>query len=134
MRLKRSVLERLARFFFSTPSPRRAELEQFLKARPEVREYARFRAATERLRKGWPHWPDGLQQGRVRTGDYDIAAEQYHLFVQWCAQEQVDRLRAASGQTALYLDLPLGVNADGFDAWRYRDLFVRGASGGAPPD
>src|SRR5207244_3818787 len=64
----------------------------------------------------------------------DVAAEQYHLFVQWCAQQQVDQLRAASDKTALYLDLPLGVNVDGFDAWRHRDLFVQGASGGAPPD
>jgi 4-alpha-glucanotransferase len=34
----------------------------------------------------------------------------------------------------LYLDLPVGVHADGYDAWRYQDLFVNGASVGAPPD
>jgi 4-alpha-glucanotransferase len=35
---------------------------------------------------------------------------------------------------SLYLDLPIGVHACGYDAWRYRDLFVDAMSVGAPPD
>jgi 4-alpha-glucanotransferase len=34
----------------------------------------------------------------------------------------------------LYLDMPLGAHGDGYDVWRYRELFALGASGGAPPD
>ena len=34
----------------------------------------------------------------------------------------------------MYLDLPLGLHPDSFDAWRYPQLFVKGMSGGAPPD
>jgi 4-alpha-glucanotransferase len=33
-----------------------------------------------------------------------------------------------------YLDFPLGVSGTGYDVWRERDVFVRDASGGAPPD
>ncbi len=34
----------------------------------------------------------------------------------------------------LYLDFPLGVNRDGYDVWRERNLFALSANGGAPPD
>jgi 4-alpha-glucanotransferase len=34
----------------------------------------------------------------------------------------------------LYLDLPLGLHRDSFDTWKYPHLFVKGMSGGAPPD
>jgi 4-alpha-glucanotransferase len=30
--------------------------------------------------------------------------------------------------------MPLGVNAAGYDAWHFRDLFAEGVSAGAPPD
>ncbi len=33
-----------------------------------------------------------------------------------------------------YLDLPLGVNPDGYDVWANQQLFANGASVGAPPD
>lgn len=34
----------------------------------------------------------------------------------------------------LYLDLPLGIHHDGFDSWRWPELFATGVSAGAPPD
>ena len=34
----------------------------------------------------------------------------------------------------LYLDLPLGVHAHGYDVWREREAFAVEASGGSPPD
>jgi 4-alpha-glucanotransferase len=44
------------------------------------------------------------------------------------------RDEAKKDGAALYLDFPLGVNRDGYDVWRERDLFALNASGGAPPD
>ena len=36
---------------------------------------------------------------------------------------------------ALYLDFPLGVNRDGYDVWREREVYSPSAcNGGAPPD
>jgi len=46
----------------------------------------------------------------------------------------VDRVAKTATAWGLYLDLPLGVNADSFDVFAHRDLFAMGASGGAPPD
>jgi 4-alpha-glucanotransferase len=39
----------------------------------------------------------------------------------------------AGAQAALYMDLPLGTHPDGFDVWRWRDLFAD-VTAGAPPD
>jgi 4-alpha-glucanotransferase len=72
----------------------------------------------------------------LRKGDYEEAAQQFHLYVQWLAHGQVDELiqRGEQNGVSLYLDLPLGVNPDGYDVWRERESFALDASAGAPPD
>jgi 4-alpha-glucanotransferase len=42
--------------------------------------------------------------------------------------------RVKRGGGLLYLDLPLGLHPDAYDTWQYPDFFVKGMSGGAPPD
>jgi 4-alpha-glucanotransferase len=134
--LKRAVIERLLAYLRSSSSPRRQEFEKFAAARPALRDYAAFRAKTEREQKIWWHWPEPDRGGALTGGGYDESAKLYHLYVQWLCDEQVGRLRGehGSGSAALYLDFPLGVNRDSYDVWRYRDLFALDASGGAPPD
>lgn len=136
MRAKRPVLEALARSVFREPSARREALLAFAAARPHLEDYARFRAVGERLRRPWHAWPSHLREGEVRAGDYDEDARRYHLYVQWLAHEQLSALagQARRRGPGLYLDLPLGVHPDGYDAWREREVFARGVSGGAPPD
>jgi 4-alpha-glucanotransferase len=136
MALKRRVLEKLARCCFDGASPRREALERFIASRQCIEEYARFRAAMEKLGAPWSAWPERLQRGDLRPGDYDETAKQYHLYAQWLVHEQVLELVQAGRDygAELYLDLPLGVHSDGYDVWRYQDLFVRGATAGAPPD
>ncbi|HXT13554.1 MAG TPA: 4-alpha-glucanotransferase [Candidatus Angelobacter sp.] len=133
---RRSVLELLAKYFFSKASPRRAEFEQFLRERPDVNEYAAFRATCEKLKTSWQNWPQRLREGRLRENDYAAAARRFHLYVQWLAHGQMAELVRRSEQNGveLYLDLPLGVNPDGYDVWRERDSFALGANAGAPPD
>ncbi len=101
-----------------------------------ARDYAVFRAKMERERKSWLHWPVAGRDGTLTSDDYDESAYHYHLYVQWQCDEQTRRLRDQTKEvgTALYLDFPLGVNRDGFDVWRERELFALSASGGAPPD
>jgi 4-alpha-glucanotransferase len=133
---RRNVLELLAKYFFSKTSPRRAYLEKFLRERPELKQYAAFRAVCDTLKTSWHNWPRRLREGSLRTDDYDASAQQFHLYVQWLAHEQVDELvrRSEENGVQLYLDLPLGVNPDGYDVWRERDSFALQASAGAPPD
>jgi 4-alpha-glucanotransferase len=58
------------------------------------------------------------------------------MFAQWLVQEQMDQVLAdcAARGVSFYLDLPLGVNPDGYDVWANQKLFVHDASVGAPPD
>ena len=133
---RRNVLERLAKYFFSKASPRRTQFERFLRERPEVKEYAAFRAVCDERKTSWHNWPQRLRGGAIEPGDYDSSAQQFHAYVQWLAHGQMDELiqRSEKHGVKLYLDLPLGVNSDGYDIWRERDSFALGASAGAPPD
>ncbi|MFH0914467.1 MAG: 4-alpha-glucanotransferase [Chloroflexota bacterium] len=133
MTLKRQVLEELARCFFA--SDRKELLYQFLKESPVVADYARFRAAAESQKATWGNWSPRMREGDLREGDYDEGIEQYYLYTQWLAHQQVREAsrRARERGVSLYLDLPLGVHPDGYDAWREQSLFVP-VSVGAPPD
>ena len=136
MALKRRVLEALAHWFFSTAVAQQADFQHFVTTHPAVEDYARFRAAGERQRLPWPAWPVPLRDGVLSPADYDEAARRYHLYVQWVAHTQLTTFaeRSRSAGVKLYLDLPLGVHADSYDVWRERDIFVRDAATGAPPD
>jgi 4-alpha-glucanotransferase len=136
MAFKREVLELMSEHFFSNASGRRDEFEGFSRARPELQSYARFRAVTDRRQTSWQNWPERLRQGKLVPGDFQREAERYHLYVQWCAQQQIDSLSNAcrKREVTCYLDLPLGVSAGSFDCWRYQHLFATGATVGAPPD
>lgn len=134
-RLHRTVLEILAREAYDS-SVTRAEIETFAMRHPRAADYARFRAVTEGRRSAWPTWPDRLRDGHLEPGDYDEASFRYHLYGQWRAEQQLSELaaRARAAGGGLYLDLPLGVHPDGYDAWRDRDVFLQGVNAGAPPD
>ena len=136
MALKRTILEELLRYLMRRPSKRRKSFENFIAAHPIAQDYAAFRAKVERERRPWEHWPAASRDGALKAGDYDQSVKQYHLFIQWQAHEQMRALgeKAKAGGPALYLDFPLGVNRDGYDVWREREVFALDASGGAPPD
>jgi len=136
MAFKRKVLELMSEHFFSQASARRDEFDRFSRAHPELKSYARFRAVTDRRQTSWQNWPERLRQGKLAPGDFQREAERYHLYVQWCAQQQIDSLSntCRKRKVTCYLDLPLGVSAGSFDCWRYQDLFATGATVGAPPD
>jgi 4-alpha-glucanotransferase len=134
--LQRLLLEPLCAEMFSGDGARRSSFRRFIRAHPEVRAYARFRATGEAQARPWQHWPARLREGRLRATDYDRQAERYHAFTQWLAASQLDAVarRARERDLLLYLDLPLGVHGAGYDTWRERELFAQGASVGAPPD
>ncbi|HVT45925.1 MAG TPA: 4-alpha-glucanotransferase [Thermoanaerobaculia bacterium] len=136
-RLMRRVLEEMSRHFFASDEiERRVQFETFLRRRPDVSDYARFRATVEKQRTRWREWPPAWRSGHLPNEAYDEEAHRYHEYVQWLMDAQ---LAAFSEHTAargggLYLDYPLGVHPDGYDVWKERDLFVRSVSVGAPPD
>lgn len=136
MRAKRRVLEILACFFFSKDSPRRSAFNRHVRANPVIETYARFRAVFEKRQKSWIHWPAAMRSGEIPNGGFDPEIRDFYLYAQWIASEQMEALSTETRKRRmrLYLDMPLGVHSDGYDAWREQSLFALSASGGAPPD
>ena len=128
--------------FRSARPERRSAFESFRQERGAV--LARF-ASYEVLRRKfkrpwweWPHeWraPDDVALERLRASDPEV---EFHEFVQWLADQQLDRcwVRAAERgmPIGLYLDVAVGVRSDGFDAWYDQPGFLRRLTIGAPPD
>ncbi|NRA56741.1 MAG: 4-alpha-glucanotransferase [Phycisphaerales bacterium] len=106
--LKRRVLEREA------ASADASAIASFAKGDPLVAEYARWR---------------GIDEG-------EASAEKMYLYGQMLMHEQLSsvRRRAEAAGCGMYLDLPVGVIADGFDVARRPDVYAKGIAVGAPPD
>lgn len=116
---KRSVLQPVAASFLAVEpdrSPRRLAFDRWVRQRPDMVAYARFRARLEQDHGG-------------RAPDDPAVA--YHLYAQWVTEQQLGEV---AGHHHLYLDLPVGVHPDGFDPWWEPDAFATGASIGSPPD
>ena len=131
---KRAHIEELAIEFYCNGGARTTAYRDFLKLYASVDEYARFRVNGENRKSGWPVWPQRERDGRLPEFSDDDVAIQYHAYGQFLAHTQLRQLAERTTSAALYLDLPLGVHPDSYDVWRNRDLFVTGASAGAPPD
>jgi 4-alpha-glucanotransferase len=114
-RLKRAVMEPMARTVGSGSKERRRGLTEFGRSHPELEAYARFRAARDH---------DSAQEP-------DPELVTYHLYSQWAAFEQ---LSAAHGRAGRYDDFPVGSHPQGFDPVWSPHSFVAGVHGGAPPD
>lgn len=138
MKLKRKILELLVLDFLQTSNPvRKAALDAYIAKRPEILDFALFRANVEKYKSSWHTWPTELNAGALNDNDVDPLVRHYYILSQWWAEEQITNVSEKAlhfGAKGLYLDLPLGVNADSYDVYRHRELFAMGASGGAPPD
>ncbi len=129
MAAKRCELERIADAAFKKEATARA-IRAFVASRPELEEYAAFRAYAEQRGDTWERWPAGARAGRLPRARGPGC--QYHTFVQYLMDRQLRTLRTTGAE--LYLDLPVGVHARGYDTWRHGEDFVQGVSVGAPPD
>lgn len=130
MALKERVLHHLAQIFFNKAAPeRRQQFDQYVQTHPDLIPYCDFLATTAPQSASWRNWiPRLLGQKMTQS--------QYHQYVQWIADQQIahcaDHARVQG--VRLYLDFPIGANPDGYDAWRYKDLFIPNMRIGAPPD
>ena len=136
MSLKRSLMEEMCHYLLQSGNQRLEAFQRFTIENPVAVEYAQFRAVMEKQKKPWGLWPPRLRDGDWRETEYEENIKNYHLYAQWLAQQQIKELAEKSRQKGikLYFDLPLGIHPDGYDAWRYRDVFAKDVSAGAPPD
>ncbi|MCP3472572.1 4-alpha-glucanotransferase [Bradyrhizobium sp. CCGUVB1N3] len=88
----------------------------------------------------WPsEWqrPDETKCAELRAGpDHDEV--EFVEFVQWTADWQLAAAKELAGRlgmkVGLYLDVAVGVQSDGFDAWNEQGAISRHLAVGAPPD
>ncbi|MCK5213186.1 MAG: 4-alpha-glucanotransferase, partial [Dehalococcoidia bacterium] len=135
--LKGQILAPLARHVRTESGAPHHDLEKFLRTNPLVSDYAAFRAALVHEGKlSWHEWPERMRNGDITPADFDASTRYYHGFVQWIAHEQMTHCveQASRAGVGLYLDLPVGVHPDGYDAWKQQGCFLKGISCGAPPD
>jgi 4-alpha-glucanotransferase len=122
---------------------RQDDFQRFRQERgPALARFACFEVLRRRFDGPWWEWPvewqtpDDEALDRLRRSDADAVA--YHEFVQWLADRQLaacrDQARTLGLPIGLYLDVAVGVRADGFDAWNDQDLVLPSLDVGAPAD
>jgi 4-alpha-glucanotransferase len=100
-----------------------------------LREYATFCVLAETYGGSWQRWPAKYRHPHSphvrRFADAHQPRVQFHQWVQW----QLDRqLRRAASFVPVMQDLPIGIDAEGADAWAWQDVLAKGIHVGAPPD
>jgi 4-alpha-glucanotransferase len=122
---------------------RRRQFDDFKRTRgPLLQAFAAFELRRRRLGTPWWEWPAEFRKPNEVAlddlGKADAEALDYHAFVQWNAHEQLMACRTkahgAGLPIGLYLDVAVGVRADGFDAWSNQDFILPSLEIGAPPD
>jgi 4-alpha-glucanotransferase len=123
---------------------RRQDFEKFRAERaPLLSRFACFEVLRHKFNKPWWEWPEQWRQpneakcAELREGP-DGAEIEFIEFVQWIADRQLQSCRDLTIQlgmkVGLYLDVAVGVQADGFDAWNEQTAISRHLAVGAPPD
>ena len=153
MAVKAPVLEELHAAFLEreqrSRSARARAYEEFVQQQgPELERFATWMALDEERgargegRGNWRDWPAEYRQPEsdtIRQFRAEHARRvEYHKWVQFELDEQLGeaarRARAVGMPIGLYQDLAIGSSPGGADVWAQQQLFVQGASVGAPPD
>ncbi|MGN6311492.1 MAG: 4-alpha-glucanotransferase [Xanthobacteraceae bacterium] len=96
-----------------------------------------------RFHRPWWEWPEPWRSAEDAACESLRATEDnteivFAAFVQWIADEQLRACRDRAAQlgmsVGLYLDVAVGVQPDGFDAWNEQAAISRHLAVGAPPD
>ena len=105
--------------------------------------FACFEVLRHKFNAPWWEWPEPWRHpdeescAALRAGA-DGADIEFVEFVQWTADRQLqacgDLARKLGMKVGLYLDVAVGVQSDGFDAWNEQAAISRHLAVGAPPD
>jgi 4-alpha-glucanotransferase len=143
--LKRRALRAAFEKFKARPAKgRKEDFDAFRAERaPLLSRFACFEALRHRFDQAWWEWPsewrapDDAKCAELRRSE-DAAEIEFVEFVQWTADRQLrscrDLARRLGLKVGLYLDVAVGVQSGGFDAWNEQTAISRHLSVGAPPD
>ncbi len=133
-----------ARFLERGTTERAARLANFRAAQGEkLTRFSCFEILRRRFnRASWRQWPDPWKNPDTTTLN-ELRRRQdrecgFFEFLQWVADDQLaacrDNAKELGLPIGLYLDLAVGVDPDGADAWSNQSAVLREFSVGAPPD
>jgi 4-alpha-glucanotransferase len=143
--LKWRALRSAFKTFGANPDPvSHADFEAFRAERGTLLlRFACFEVLRHRFNKPWWEWPqewrapDATKCAELRVGPARGEVE-FVEYVQWIADRQLGaakKLAESLGmKVGLYLDVAVGVQSDGFDAWHEQVAISRHLAVGAPPD
>ena len=131
------------RFRASCDTERVGDFEAFKRERGDLLgRFASFEVLRRRYSQPWWDWPAQWRTpseaalAELRRTDRDSV--EFFEFVQWIADSQLhacqQRARMHGLEVGLYLDVAVGVDAGGADAWSEQAAILRQLSLGAPPD
>ncbi|AUC98777.1 4-alpha-glucanotransferase [Bradyrhizobium sp. SK17] len=106
--------------------------------------FACFEVMRHKFGTPWWEWPDEWRLpndtacAKLRRARDTAAEVEFVEFVQWTADRQLGACQALAHKlgmrVGLYLDVAVGVQSDGFDAWNEQIAISRHLGVGAPPD
>lgn len=149
--LKLTALKAGYRHFVRAADPaRRQDFDMFcVEGGQALQRFAAFEALRRRFGgSAWWDWPAGWRQADAAMilGLFEDAASaedpdtdpMFCVYLQWLAARQLQRCQERARQRGmpigLYIDLAVGVDPSGADAWSAQDEILTGVSVGAPPD
>lgn len=132
------------RYLVAPDTERNAEFDAFREeGGATLWRFGCFEALRRRFHRPWWEWPEPWRDADAAACDSlrettDSAEIVFSLFVQWIADRQLracrDRAVELGMDIGLYLDVAVGVQPDGFDAWNEQAAISRRLAVGAPPD
>ncbi len=143
--LKWKALRSAFAAFQAKPTPdRQQDFDRFRAERGTLlSHFACFEALRHKFGKPWWEWPEQWRQpdearcAALRQSEHAGEIE-FVEFVQWIADRQLgaaaDLAKKLGMKVGLYLDVAVGVQSDGFDAWNEQVAISRHLGVGAPPD
>jgi 4-alpha-glucanotransferase len=140
----RALRRAFAAFKTGAKPARRQDFDKFRAERGTLlSHFACFEVLRHKFGKPWWEWPaewrqpDDARCAALRQGE-DASEIEFVEFVQWTADRQLgaaaDLAKKLGMKVGLYLDVAVGVQADGFDAWNEQVAISRHLGVGAPPD
>jgi 4-alpha-glucanotransferase len=140
----RALRQAFEQFRAKPGAGRKTDFAKFRTERgPLLSRFATFEVLRHKFNKPWWEWPEPWRRpgeaGTASLREGTEAAEiEFIEFVQWTADRQLaacrDRATRLGMKVGLYLDVAVGVQADGFDAWNEQAAISRHLGVGAPPD
>ncbi|MFA8386634.1 MAG: 4-alpha-glucanotransferase [Pelagibaca sp.] len=104
----------------------------------DTRRFAEFEAISEDHGQDFRTWPAALQTPGAAAQKAAGKRAEFHLWLQYLAETQIDAAQGAATQAGmdlgLYLDLAVGPRPDGAEVWMNADTIAQGVTIGAPPD